>query len=57
MPNQSAFIKGRALYDNFRMVQLFAKSLHSHRKPIVLLKIDITRVFDTVSWPFLFDVL
>jgi hypothetical protein len=49
LPNHRAFIKGRALHDNFRTVQLSAKSLHARRKPAVLLKIDIAKAFDTVS--------
>jgi hypothetical protein len=57
MPNQSAFIKGRALHDNFRTVQLSAKSLHAQRLSSVLLKVDIAKAFDTVSWPFLFNLL
>jgi hypothetical protein len=57
MPNQSTFIKGRALHDNFRTVQLSAKTLHARRLPSVLLKVDIAKAFDTVSWPLLFDLL
>jgi hypothetical protein len=48
-PNQSAFIKGRALYDNFRTIQLTAKTLHVHRRPSILLKVDIAKAFDTVG--------
>jgi hypothetical protein len=47
MPNQSAFINGCVLHDNFRTVQLSAKSLHAQRFPAVLLKIDIAKAFDT----------
>jgi hypothetical protein len=57
MCSLSTFIKGRALHDNFRTVQLTAKSLHAHRRPYVLMKVDIVKAFDTVSWLFLFDVL
>jgi hypothetical protein len=56
-PNQSAFIKGRAIHDNFRSVQSSAKLLHTHKRPCVLLKIDIAKAFDTVSWPFLIELL
>jgi hypothetical protein len=47
MPNQSAFINGCVLHDNFRTVQLSAKLLHAQRFPAVLLKIDIAKAFDT----------
>nr|ABA95403.1 retrotransposon protein, putative, unclassified [Oryza sativa Japonica Group] len=56
-PNQSAFIKGRSLHDNFRFVQLVARALHAKRVPRLLLKVDIAKAFDTVSWPFLLEVL
>jgi hypothetical protein len=55
--NQSAFIKGRFIQDNFRMVQSSAKVLHARQKPCLLLKIDIARAFDSVSWPFLMEIL
>ncbi|KAM0873017.1 hypothetical protein ACQ4PT_038342 [Festuca glaucescens] len=40
-PNQSAFIKGRAIHDNFMLVQQLAKSFHAAKTPTVLLKLDI----------------
>lgn len=55
--NQSAFIKGRNLHDNFLLVRQVARSLHRRRAKGVLLKLDISRAFDTLSWPFLFEVL
>lgn len=55
--NQSAFIKGRCLHDNFRSVRLSCKAIHAKRACAVLLKIDIAKAFDTVSWPFLLEVL
>ena len=55
--NQSAFIKGRSIHDNFRAVNLACKVVHATRTPCVLLKIDIVKAFDTVSWEFLLDVL
>ena len=56
-PNQSAFIKKRFILDNFMMVQQIVKFLHSQNLPRILLKLDITKAFDSVSWAFLLEVL
>lgn len=54
---QSAFIKGRFIQDNFMIVQQTARLLHQQRQARILLKLDITKAFDSVSWPFLLEVL
>lgn len=46
--NQNAFIKGRFIQDNFMMVQQTAKFLHAQKQPWLLLKLDISKAFDTV---------
>jgi len=56
-PNQSAFIKHRFIQDNYMMVQQTVRFLHSQKQPRILLKLDITKAFDLVSWPFLLQVL
>ncbi|WVZ79231.1 hypothetical protein U9M48_026835 [Paspalum notatum var. saurae] len=56
-PNQSAFVKGRCILDNFIMVQQTVRMLHRKKEPRVLLKLDITKAFDSVSWAFLLQVL
>ena len=55
--NQSACVKGRSIHDNFKMVQLTTRALHVGRTPAMLLKVDISKAFDSVSWPFLIRVL
>jgi hypothetical protein len=40
--NQSAFIKGRAIHDNFRTVQLACRWLHLKHVASVLVKVDIS---------------
>jgi hypothetical protein len=57
LQNQSTFIKGKSIHDNFRNVQLTCKAIHSRRVPCVLLKIDIAKAFDMVTWTFLVDVI
>jgi hypothetical protein len=47
--NQSAFIKGRFIQDNFMMVQQTAKFLHAQKQMRIMLKLDIMKAFDSVS--------
>ena len=56
-PNQSAFIKNRLIQDNFMLVQQTVRFLHSQKQPRFLLKLDITKAFDSVSWSFVLEVL
>ncbi|KAM0925514.1 hypothetical protein ACQ4PT_004162 [Festuca glaucescens] len=55
--NQSAFIKHRSLHDNFVPVRQVAKKINMRRQTGVLLKLDLARAFDSISWSFLFEVL
>jgi hypothetical protein len=55
--NQSAFTKGRCLHDNFLLVRQLARKIHTKREKGVLIRLDLTRAFDSISWSFLFEVL
>lgn len=55
--HQSAFVRGRALHDNFMLVQCTARGLHALKNPTMLLKLDISKAIDTVKWPFLLEVM
>jgi hypothetical protein len=55
--NQSDFIKGRFIQDNFMLVQQTSRFLHAPTQPRAMLKLDITKAFDSVSWTFLMEVL
>jgi hypothetical protein len=48
-PCQSAFVKGRCIHDNFIFMQQIANALHHQNSPQVLLKLDISKIFDSVS--------
>jgi hypothetical protein len=55
--NQSAFIRGRSIHDNFMLVQQSIKFLHKKRISSLLRKLDISKAFDSVSWAFLLEIL
>jgi hypothetical protein len=55
--NQSAFVCGRCIHDNYMLVQQTIKSLHKHKVPSLFLKLDISKAFDSVSWSFLLEIL
>ena len=55
--NQSAFVRGRNIHDNFLFVQQMVKSLHKKKEAHILLKLDISKAFDSVSWSFLLEVM
>lgn len=55
--NQSAFIRVRCIHDNFALVQHMVRYLHARKIPVLMLKIDITKAFDSVSWAFLLEIL
>jgi hypothetical protein len=55
--NQSAFIRGRNLHDNFMLVRQLARKINSRREAGILIKLDISRAFDSLSWAFLLDVM
>lgn len=45
------------MLDNFMLVQHTTKFLHQQKQPRILMKLGITKAFDSVSWPFLLEVL
>ena len=55
--NQSAFVRGRNIHDNFILVQQIVKSLHKKKEAHILLKLDISKSFDSVSWSFLLEIM
>ena len=54
--NQSAFIKVHTIHDNFCFIQGVAKLLRGKKIPKLLLKVNIAKVLDSVSWIFLLEI-
>lgn len=55
--NQNAFIQTRSIHDNFKYIQRAAALIRKKKIPMLLLKLDISKAFDTISWPFLLETL
>ncbi|KAF3777763.1 Transposon TX1 uncharacterized protein [Nymphaea thermarum] len=56
-PFQVAFVKGRRLQDAVVLANKVVHSLYCLRLPSFILKLDISKAFDSVSWEFLSDLL
>lgn len=57
-PQQSGFVKGRQIFDNFLLAQELVSDIHrNNRGGNVVLKLDMAKTYDRVSWPFLLQVL
>ena len=56
-PSQSAFIKGRSIQDNFQYVQGAVNHFHNSNTPMLFLKLDIQKAFDSVRWEYMLELL
>ncbi|KAF3780694.1 Transposon TX1 uncharacterized protein [Nymphaea thermarum] len=56
-PFQVAFVKGRRLQDAVVLANEVVHSLYCLRLPSFILKLHISKAFDSVSWEFLSDLL
>jgi hypothetical protein len=54
---QSAFVKGQCIQENLLFVRNLARAYHRTKLPTLLLKIDIPKAFDSVSWEYLIEML
>lgn len=57
-PNQCAFVKGRLLLENVVLATELVKNYHKDSiSPRSVLKLDISKAFDSVKWSFILDTL
>ena len=47
--NQNAFIQSRTIQDNFKYIQSAAAMIRKKKVPMLLLKLDISKAFDTLG--------
>jgi hypothetical protein len=55
--NQTAFIRKRCIQDNFMCVHQVIGDIYKRKIPTLFMKLDISKAFDTVSWPYLLEVM
>ena len=55
--SQSAFIKRRCIQDNFLYVRNLARTYHRTSTPALLLKLDISKAFDSISWEYMLELM
>ena len=56
-PSQTAFIKGRYIYDGAVMLHEVIHELKQKKMQGVLLKIDFEKTYDSIRWDFVEKVL
>jgi hypothetical protein len=56
-PCQSAFNKRRNIHDNFLYVRNLTRRFHCTKTPALLLKLDISKAFDSVHWDYLISLM
>lgn len=54
---QSTFIKRRCIQDNYLYVRELARHFHRTKTPACLIKLHISKAFDTVSWEYLIEMM
>lgn len=55
-PDQTGFIKGRSISENFIYAAELTQTCYKRRVPAVALKLDFRKAFDSIEWPAL-DVI
>jgi hypothetical protein len=55
--SQSAFIRGRSIHDNFMYVRNMARRFHRSKTSMLLVKLNISKAFDSVHWEYILSLL
>ena len=55
--NQTGFISGRNVAENFVFAADLISSCHTRKKPTMVFKLDFRKAFDSVAWPALDKIL
>ena len=56
-PNQTAYIRGRFIGTNVRLVEDIIDYFDSCNKEVILMFLDFKKAFDSLEWEFMFEFL
>lgn len=57
LAEQHGFFPGREIVDNILLAGESIHSLHSEKKKGMIVKLDVSKAYDRVCWPFLSTIL
>jgi hypothetical protein len=55
--SQTSFIKKCCIHDSFMFVLEAIRDLHKKKIYALFIKLDISKAFDTVNWPYLLEIM
>lgn len=55
--NQTAFVHGRQISENFVTTRELLNHIDNQGNPAIFLKVDFQKAFDSIEWPFLNRVM
>jgi hypothetical protein len=55
--SKSAFIWGRSIHNNFLYVHNMARRFHRNKTPMLPVKLDISKAFDSIRWDYILSLL
>jgi Reverse transcriptase (RNA-dependent DNA polymerase) len=55
--NQTTFMRGRYIAENFLATREILHHIHGSGDPVIFMKIDFSKAFDSVSWDFLMNTM
>lgn len=56
-PEQRGFVEGRQILDIIILTHDLIHSLHSSKKPEMLIKLDLSKAFDSLNWNYILGIL
>lgn len=56
-PNQTAFVQGRQISENFLTTRELLHHIDSSGNSVIFTKINFKKAFDTIEWPYLMRVM